>query len=105
MLGGILHFDDSADVCDGKAMCRYLRKKTGLGNIPIAKALITNDQKKLAAHPQIATDFCSQLTIRRKDGEPFALSFDGEMVYNIEECHAQIVHQGLHMVVPKGVKL
>ncbi len=105
MLGGILHFDDNADIRDGKALCRYLRSRTGLRNIPIAKALATNNQKKLASYSQIATDYCERLSIRKQDGTSFSLSFDGEMVYNIKECRAEVVRQGLHMVVPKGVKL
>lgn len=105
MLGGFLHFDDKADIRDGKGLCRYLRDRSGLGNIPIAKALMTSDQKKLAAYSQIETEFCERLTIRRKDGAPFGLSFDGEMVYDIISCEAEMVKQGLHMVVPKGVRL
>lgn len=105
MLGGFLHFDDKADIRDGKALCRYLRDRTGFGNIPIAKALATNDQKKLGAYSQIETKFCEKLSIRRRNGAPFGLSFDGEMVYGITDCQAEVVKQGLHMVVPKGVKL
>lgn len=105
MLGGFLHFDDKADIRDGMGLCRYLRERSGLGNIPIAKALATNDQKKLASYDQIETQFCNKMTIRRKDGEPFGLSFDGEMVYGITDCEVNMVKQGLHMVVPKGVRL
>lgn len=104
MLGGFLHFDDKANVQDGKALCRYLRDKTGFANVPIAKALATNNQRKLGSYNQIETAFCEKLSIRRKDGGPFGLSFDGEMVYNITDCQAEVVRQGLHMVVPKGVK-
>lgn len=105
MLGGFLHFDDKADIRDGMGLCRYLRERTGVRNIPVAKALALSDQKKLASYADVETKFCEKLSIRRKDGTPFGLSFDGEMVYDITNCEAEIVKQGLHLVVPKGVRL
>ena len=48
---------------------------------------------------------CSNIRLRRKDGMPFTMNFDGELVSDIREWEAQIVKQGLHLVVPKGVKL
>lgn len=105
MLGGFLHFDNKADIQDGKGLCRYLRERTGIRNIPIAKALAVSDQKKLASYKEVETKFCEKLSIRRKNGEPFGISFDGEMVYGILSCEAEIVKRGLHLVVPKGVRL
>lgn len=105
MLGGFLHFDDKADIRDGMGLCRYLRERTGIRNIPVAMALALSDQKKLASYTDVETKFCEKLSIRRKDGTPFGLSFDGEMVYDITSCEAEIVKQGLHLVVPKGVRL
>ena len=105
MLGGFLRFDDKADIRDGKGLCRYLKERTGIRNIPVAKALALSDQKKLASYADVETKFCEKLSIRRKGGLPFGLSFDGEMVYDIISCEAEIVKQGLHLVVPKGVRL
>ncbi len=102
-LGGMLHFADSACIQDGEAVCRYLRDLKGFRTIPAAKALVTNDQAKMDNDSYVESMFCQKLQIRRKDGESFGLSYDGEMVYDIQECQAEIVRQGLQFVVPKGV--
>lgn len=104
-LGGMLHMADSACVQDGKALCRYMKDLKGFRTIPPAKAFITNDQNRLDSDPKLESMYCQKLLIRRQDGKPFGLSFDGEMVYNIEECQAEIIRQGLQFVVPKGVTL
>lgn len=46
-----------------------------------------------------------EMTIRRTDGKPFSMDYDGEMSEAFESYEARIVHKGLKFVVPKGVTI
>ena len=48
---------------------------------------------------------CKKMRLARKDGKPLAVNMDGELVSESLEWTAEIVQQGLHLVVPKGVRL
>ena len=43
------------------------------------------------------------MTIRRTDGQPFSMDYDGEMSNAYEEYEARIIHKGLKFVVPVDV--
>ena len=46
-----------------------------------------------------------KVKIRRKDRMPFAMNMDGELLEEHDEWEAEIVRKGLHLVVPKGVRV
>jgi len=103
VLGGNCHFTENPYVNDGKGEMVLLYCK----NPSIFMKRLT--ELTSAAYDKVAEnttqDKWEEISIRRKDGKPFTMNFDGELVDNVEEWHARMVHKGLHLVVPKGVSI
>lgn len=102
IFGGNMFFAEKTCVDDGKAIYRLAPNKRGFGLLGI---LSTVTGKKFEKHEKVMNcGECSRISIRRTDGQPFAINQDGDLVHNVDECTAEIVHRGLRLVVPKGVK-
>ncbi len=101
VLGGNLYFDNIACVNDGKAISRLISNRRG---IMLMKDLVAATSKNVQKVRECMTcGECSKISIRRTDGQPFVINHDGELIFGVTECNAEIVHKGLHLVVPKGV--
>lgn len=103
VFGGNMYFAENTCVDDGRAIYRLSGNKRGFSLLPTLTALTGKKHekvKKLMQHGE-----CSRIHIRRTDGSPFTINLDGDLVKNITECEAEIVHQGLSFVVPKGVRV
>lgn len=103
VIGGNLYFAENSNVGDGRGIYTLGPNRLGFAMLPIVRALLYKQRDKLEKYCECG--MCSHIRIRRKDGAPFAVNYDGELVSGIREWNAQIVKQGLHLVVPKGVKV
>lgn len=103
ILGGKLCFAENAFVTDGQGEYTIGPNVAAFRALPILVALQGRNYEKV--RKACKCGHCSKLRLRRKDGAPFTVNFDGELVTGVKEWEAQIVKQGLHLVVPKGVKL
>ncbi len=103
VFGGNMFFAEHTCIDDGKAIYRLSGNKRGIPLLPTLTALTGKKYdkvKKLMRHGE-----CSHIKIRRTDGSPFTVNLDGDLIKNITECNAEIVHKGLSFVVPKGVRV
>ncbi len=103
VFGGNMFFAEHTCVDDGKAIYRLSGNKRGIPLLPTLTALTGKKYdkvKKLMRHGE-----CSRIKIRRTDSSPFTVNLDGDLIKNITECNAEIVHKGLSFVVPKGVRV
>ncbi len=101
VLGGNMHFAPFANRVDGKAMYALIGNRRNFRLLPELIALTGENYEN---YGKLMTRGTSQkMRLRRKDGAPFGVNHDGELIRNISECEAQIVRQGLSLVVPKGV--
>ena len=103
VFGGNMFFAEDTCVNDGKAISRLIPNKRGFSLIP-SLLLVTN--KKYDKIPSaMECGECKRIKIRRTDNMPFTINQDGDLIHNVTECTAEIVHQGLNFVGPKGVRL
>lgn len=101
-LGGNLYFSDSNNVFDGKGGFISAPKLNSIKEIQIMIAMMKHDMNhihKVCSHGEF-----ERFSIRRTDGSPFSLNFDGELQSGITQLDAHIVRKGLKFVVPKGLK-
>ncbi len=99
--GGNMFFSDKTNVSDGIGITRIIGNKHGF---PLLRTLMALMGKKYERLPELME--CgegSRLHIRRTDGHPFTINLDGELVRNVTQCNAEIIHKGLNLVVPSGV--
>lgn len=101
VLGGNLHFSEPACVNDGSGSYVIAPNWHGFGTIPVIRALSKKNFERLEKIARCGV--CEKIRIRRKDGTAFTMNFDGELVRDVSQWEAEIVKQGLHLVVPKGV--
>lgn len=101
-LGGNLYFSESDDVVDGKGGYIVSPKLAGPGQIKMMVAMIKRDMKQIREVCRCG-EFES-FSIRRSNGSPFMLNFDGEVQSGLTHLEAKIVRKGLRFVVPKGIK-
>lgn len=103
IFGGDMFFAEDTCANDGKAISRLVGNKRGFALLP---ALMSIKNKK-SDRMQTLMDCgeCRKVTIKRTDGTPFAINQDGDLIENVTVCEAQIVHKGLSLVVPKGVRI
>ena len=102
IFGGNLHFYDSDNVFDGKGGYISAPKMNSIQEIQVMLAMMKHDMKhirKACRHGEF-----ERFSIRRTDGSPFFLNFDGELQSGITRLDAHIVKKGLKFVVPKGMK-
>jgi signal transduction histidine kinase/diacylglycerol kinase family enzyme/DNA-binding NarL/FixJ family response regulator len=102
VLGGSLAFAPNADIRDGKGDFRLVRAGKGFSDVPMMYGLLKQQYDKIDANSEYGR--CKEIIIRRTDGSAFSMNQDGESVGNYTEWKAKIVHRGLHLVVPKGVR-
>lgn len=103
VLGGDIFFADNACSTDGLGITRIATvKKRGF---PLASILMSLKKKNFAKASK-KMKFCLSKTIeiKRTDGKPFTINQDGELIHGVTECKARMIKQGLHFVVPKGVR-
>jgi diacylglycerol kinase family enzyme/CheY-like chemotaxis protein len=102
VLGGSLAFAPNADIRDGKGDFRLVRAGKGFSDVPMMYGLLKQQYDKIDANSEYGR--FKEIIIRRTDGSSFFMNQDGEAVGNYTEWKAKIVHRGLHLVVPKGVR-
>lgn len=101
VIGGTLWMDECADIADGLGRLvlfkcdRAIQRLTGL--LTCAKKDISSIQK------YGTVGYTSGLAIRRRDGVPLVVDFDGELQPAQREWKVEIVQKGLKFVIPKGV--
>ena len=103
VFGGNMYFAEDTCVDDGKAIFRLSGNKRGFSLLPTLMALTGKKYEKV--NKLMHCGECSRIHIRRPGGVPFTINLDGDLVKNITECEAEIVHKGLSFVVPKGVRV
>lgn len=103
IFGGNMFFDRHTCVDDGKAIFRLVGNKRGFSLLPVLMALTGKKYDKLPCYMECGE--CTNIRMRRADGEPFTINQDGDLIYDVTECEAQIVRNGLRLVVPKGVRV
>lgn len=103
MFGGNMRFAPETCINDGKGIYFIAPPMKGVGALPIVTALIAGKEEKL--NKRVYRGEGQRIKIRRTDGSPFAMNFDGELEEVHKEWEAEIIRKGLHLVVPKGVKL
>lgn len=103
LFGGNCYFAEKADPTDGVGNM-LLAPNKGPWNLFRALLALTNRDFETARSLTIMSPW-ERLSIRRTDGESFDMNFDGEIIHGLTEVHARIVPRGLHLVVPKGVRL
>lgn len=97
VLGGNIHFAQQADVTDGKAAYMIATNK---GLLPLVANVVRNNHQGIQKYAECG--YCENIRIRRRDGSPIVMNFDGELVRGVCDWEAQVVHKGLKFVVPKG---
>ncbi len=102
IFGGSLYFGEHTCVNDGKAVYSLVGNKRGFGLLEVMLALTGKKYDKYSK--LMNCGHCSRISIRRRDGEPFSINQDGDIINGVIECEAEIIHKGLKFVVPKGVK-
>ena len=101
ILGGNIRFSHKADVHDGIGELVIGTDRSSFGVIPTFYSLTHYDPSK--AEKKAKRFPFSTLSIKRKDGSPLFVNMDGELVKNVPELKIEVIKQGLHFVVPKGV--
>lgn len=102
IFGGTLYFSDKTSMTDGKAIYSIVGDRRGFKMLEVMLALTGKKYDKY--YKLMSRGECSSIKFRRLDGSPFSVNQDGDIINNVTECEAQIIHKGLHFVVPKGVK-
>lgn len=97
VLGGNIQFIQQADITDGKASYVIVKKK---GLLPLVASLARKDYPGIQKYAECG--FCEKIRVRRADGSPIVMNFDGELVRDVCDWEAKVVHKGLKFVVPKG---
>lgn len=101
--GGNMQFEPVTCVTDGAGNYTLTKNVKGFTSLPTLMSLTGKDFEKQA---KLTTkgDW-KKISIRRTDGKPVVINQDGDLVGSREVCEAEIVHEGLNFVVPKGVKI
>lgn len=99
VLGGELFFANESCIDDGEVIYRIMPNKRGLDLLPIFLALKNKQIYKIANMMKCGS--CKSFHIQRTDGGPFTINMDGELIKNVTECEAKVIHKGLHLVIPR----
>lgn len=102
-IGGMMNFSDDVRIGDGYASYVIGPPYGGIKLLPVIKHTIDHKIDKL--NKSTIHGKCKKLSIKRIDGEPFQINFDGEMQPAQTEWTARIINKGLKFIVPKGVKV
>ena len=101
-LGGNLYFSDSNNNSDGKGGYMSAPGLNLKGELKMMMSLMKKDMYHIRQVCKCG-EF-STLKIRRTDGLPFILNFDGEAMKDVTSLDARLVRKGLSFVVPKGIR-
>ena len=102
-LGGFMFLakKEETSVMDGKANYRFIKHMSGFSATKLLLEMRKGNYKNADANSYYGMS--SEIVVRRKDGEAFAMNQDGELIQGGAEWRAHIVNKGLRFVVPKGV--
>ncbi len=103
VFGGNMYFAEETCVDDGRGFYRIVGDRNGFNRLKVLLALIGKKYDKYSS--MMTMGECSKIRIRRTDGSLFELNQDGDIINGVEVCEAEIVHKGLNLVVPKGVRV
>ncbi len=101
MLGGNLCMTEAKPVNDGLGSALFIHKKRGFALLPVMNWLISKNHEKLKTVSTLIQG--TKITVKKRDNTPFFTNHDGELVLGGNIWEAEIVKQGLSLVVPKGV--
>ncbi|MBO5489670.1 MAG: DegV family EDD domain-containing protein, partial [Eubacterium sp.] len=103
VLGGNMYFDQGANPTDGEGIYCLVAEKSRL---ELVKGLRLTQKKKIKTlHEKFQCGKWKKVKVSREDGKPLVINQDGELVYDHCDWEFEIKNKGLHLVVPKGVKL
>lgn len=103
IFGGNMFFAEHTCIDDGKAIYRLVGNKHSFSLVRSLMTVMGKKYDKIPLHMDCGE--CSEIRIRRTDGEPFTINQDGDLISGVTDCRAEIVHKGLRFVVPKGVSV
>lgn len=103
VFGGNLHMGVSSCVTDGEASYLIAPDYRAFRTLPVIRAAVKKDFVWLKNITECGTS--RSIRLCRKDGKPFDMNMDGELVRGVTVWEAKVVKRGLHLVVPKGVTL
>ncbi len=102
MLGGVLHVYENPNVIDGKGKYMLLRQDARrLFSIPLAFKFMKRKVREIELYAEYGES--QTIYIRRIDDGPIIYDLDGELATFGGTVKLEMVHNGLHFVVPKGV--
>ncbi len=101
VLGGNLFFAEKTCADDGEAIYRNIVGRRAFRLLPILATVTGKKFERFSRYMERGSS--RKITFRRSDKVPFTINMDGELIYNVTECKAEIVHKGLNLIVPKGV--
>jgi len=103
VFGGNMYFAENTKIDDGAGIFRIVGNKRGFS---LLSALMKIIGKKYNTYNNIMLcGECKKFSFRRMNGKPFTINQDGDLLKGVDFCEAEIVHKGLHLIVPKGVQL
>ena len=103
VIGGTIHYAEKPGINTGTATYMLEENRWGLRHIPALWTSVRGDIKRLGRYVEMG--YCRSMKVRRKDGRPFMMMYDGEFGIRREEWSAEVVKEGLRFVVPDGVKV
>lgn len=102
-IGGNIHFTSDNKTGDGKGTYMIMPSKSRFSLFRLLSKMKKSDFEKVEA--ESFHGFWEKVSIKRRDGVPFKVNFDGEMQNEQAEWNFRIINKGLKLVVPKGVKI
>jgi len=100
-IGGFVNFKRQPVFDDGLAHCYLINDVRGFSLIKTLKAI--NTGKVLSPEYKTVYEEGIKYTLKRSDGIPFELNFDGEVEGPYNSWEMEIVEKGLRFILPKGV--
>ena len=101
VLGGSLHFvEGNVNITDGVGHFRIIPKKNLFRRLAATSKLRKNKADSISGviHGEV-----TNIKIRRKDGKPLDMNYDGELV-TADTIEATMVHKGMRFVLPRGMR-
>ena len=103
VFGGNMYFEEKSIIDDGKSIFRVIGNKKGFTLLSMLTKVI---RKKYETYKDIMLcGYCEKFSFKRMNGKPFTINQDGDLIKDVYSCEGEIVHKGLHLVVPKGVQI
>ena len=103
VIGGNLWFEAETDIRDGSGRVMLFKD---MNRIDMIHTLSGMTKKKTPYKDKLwYNGHAKSISLRRTDGAPFTMDFDGNLQNPQVEWSAHIVEKGLNFVIPKGVRL